>query len=274
MPSLLHPLGVDADRRADLVAGGGEFGAAQETRPSCLADPVGGQARLAVRRGHMNVAAKADDVTEAEAFEEFEQFDVAEAAIGQDRHRHALGQDRLQTRQAEVFEAVALVLQFVFVDRQPQERRRPAVTRDEAQSQRGLIVAVEIGPIHRHDDRLALAHDLARPWREQVPYDDPGVAQQAIDLFDRVSVRQTARLRQRVPDDRNGQRRSRQNPQRPIGQRKNSLGVQAPRKRALQKIMNQFHPIDRLAHARFCRTIRHTVTRGTQKFRHFRVPSK
>ena len=55
--------------------------------------------RLAVRRGHMNVAAKADDVTEAEAFEEFEQFDVAETAIGQDRHRHALGQDRLQTRQ-------------------------------------------------------------------------------------------------------------------------------------------------------------------------------
>ena len=76
MPSLLHPLGVDADRRADLVAGGGEFGAAQETRPPCLADPVGGQARLAIRRGHMNVAAKADDVTEAEAFEEFEQFDV------------------------------------------------------------------------------------------------------------------------------------------------------------------------------------------------------
>src|SRR5208337_2721284 len=58
-------------------------------------------------------------------------------------------------------------LQFVLVDRQPQERRRPAVTRDQAQSERGLIVGVEIGPIHRHDDRLALAHDLARPWREQ-----------------------------------------------------------------------------------------------------------
>ena len=116
----------------------------------------------------MNVAAKADDVAEAEAFEEFEQFDVAEAAIGQDRHRHALGQDRLQMRQAEVFEVVALVLQFVLVDRQPQERRRPAVARDQAQSERGLIVGVEIGPIHRHDDRLAPAHDLARLWREQV----------------------------------------------------------------------------------------------------------
>ena len=122
------------------------------------------------------------------------------------------------------------------------------MARDQAQSERGLIVGVEIGPIHRHDDRLALAHDLARPWREQVPYHDPGVAQQAIDLFDRVSVHQTARLRQRMPDHRNGQRRPRQNPQRPIGQRKNPLGVQAPRKRALHKTMNQFHPLDRLAH--------------------------
>ena len=43
-----------------------------------------------------------------------------------------------------------------------EERRRPAVARDQAQSERGLIVGVEIGPIHRHDDRLALAHDLAR----------------------------------------------------------------------------------------------------------------
>ena len=175
---------MDADRRADLVAGGGEFGAAQKAGAPFLADPVGGQARLAVRRGHMDVAAKADDVAETEAVEEFEQFDVAEAAIGQDRHRHALGQDRLQMRQAEVLEVVALVLQFVLVDRQPQERRRPAVTRDQAQSQRRLIVGVEIGPVHRHDDRLALAHDLANPRREQVPDDDPGVAQQTIDLFD------------------------------------------------------------------------------------------
>jgi hypothetical protein len=52
-------------------------------------------------------------------------------------------------------EVVALVLQFVLVDRQPQERRRPAVARDEVQGQRRLIVGVEIGPVHRHADRLA-----------------------------------------------------------------------------------------------------------------------
>ena len=43
MPSLLHPLGVDADRRADLVARGGEFGAAQKAGAPFLADPVGGR---------------------------------------------------------------------------------------------------------------------------------------------------------------------------------------------------------------------------------------
>src|SRR5208283_1463631 len=50
---------------------------------------------------------------------------------------YALGQDRLQTRQAEVFDVVALVLQFVLVDRQPQQRRRPAVAGEEVQSERG-----------------------------------------------------------------------------------------------------------------------------------------
>src|SRR5271166_6764461 len=43
------------------------------------------------RRADMDVAAKADDVSEAQAIQEVEQLDVAEAAIGQDRHDHALG---------------------------------------------------------------------------------------------------------------------------------------------------------------------------------------
>ena len=40
MPSLLHSLGVDADRRADLVAGRSELGAAQKARAlSCRPSP-------------------------------------------------------------------------------------------------------------------------------------------------------------------------------------------------------------------------------------------
>jgi hypothetical protein len=37
-----------------------------------LADPIGGQPRFAVGRADVNVAAKADDVLEAQAFEELE----------------------------------------------------------------------------------------------------------------------------------------------------------------------------------------------------------
>ena len=228
MPSLFHALGVDADHRADLVASGRDFGAAQHARPSPLADPLGGKARLTVRRGHPSVSTKTNTKAETEAVEEFEQLDVAEAAIGQDRHGHARGQHLLQAGQAEVLEVVALVLQFVLVDRQPQERCRPAVARDEVQGQRRLIVGVEVGPVHRHDDRLAPAHDLANPRREKVPHDEPGVAQQAVNLFDRVSVRQTARLRQRMPDDRNGQRRPRQNPSVPLASEKIRLACKLP----------------------------------------------
>src|SRR5277367_2551931 len=112
--------------------------------------------------------------------------------VGQDRHGHALRQQRLQAGQAQVFEIVALVLQFVLVDGQPKERRGPAVACDEMQRERGLIVGVEIGPIHRNDDLAALAHDLANPRTEQVPGDHARVAQQPVNLLDR-------RLREQSP---------------------------------------------------------------------------
>ena len=172
------------------------------------------------------------NVTEAEAFEELEQFDVAEAAIGQDRERHALGQDRLQTRQAQVLEAVARSLQFVLVDRQPEERRRAAVARDhgskpawpDCRASKSVLgtIATTIA--------VALAHDIARPWREQVPYDDAAIARAG----DRpvciacLSIR-PQRLRRRRSigaDQRNGQRRlGVRTPRRASGQRKNPLGV-------------------------------------------------
>ena len=49
MPGFLHSRGLDAHDRSDLVAGGGDFRVAQFTRPSALADPIGGQPRFAVR---------------------------------------------------------------------------------------------------------------------------------------------------------------------------------------------------------------------------------
>jgi hypothetical protein len=151
--------------------------AAQFARLPSLADPIGGQPRLAVGRADVNVAAKADDVSKSQAFQELEQFDVAKAAIGQDRRGHALGQQRLQAGQAQVFEIVALVLQFVLVDGEPEQRRGPAVACDQMQRERGLIVGVEIRPVHRHHDLAAFANDLANPRAEQFPRDHARIAQ-------------------------------------------------------------------------------------------------
>ena len=104
---------MDADDRADLVPARRDLGVAQFARPSALADPIGGVARFAVGRGDMDVAAKADDIGEAQLAEKGEQLGVAEAAIGQDRHRDAFGQDLRQPGQTEVLVVVAPVLQFV-----------------------------------------------------------------------------------------------------------------------------------------------------------------
>ena len=203
--------------------------------PSKDADPVGGQPRLAVGGADVDVAAKADDVAKAQALQEFEQLDVAEAAVGQDCDDHALGQELLQAGEAQVLEVVALVLQFVLVDGQPQERRGPSVAGDEMQRQRGLVVGVEIGPVHRHHDLGPWADDLGNPGTEQVPRDHARVAQQPVDLLDRRLGEQPASLREPLPDQRHRQRRPGHDPDRSIGQREDALDVQVVDEHTVQK---------------------------------------
>jgi hypothetical protein len=43
------------------------------------------------------------------------------------------------------------------------QRRRPAVARDEMQRERALVVAIEICPIHRHDNIAPRPYDLGNP---------------------------------------------------------------------------------------------------------------
>jgi hypothetical protein len=64
-PGLLHVLGLDADDRPDLVAARCDLGVAQLARSSARPDPCGGGARFAIGRADMDVAAKPDDVGEA-----------------------------------------------------------------------------------------------------------------------------------------------------------------------------------------------------------------
>jgi hypothetical protein len=53
----------------------------------------------------------------------------------------------------------------------------------------------EVGPVHRHHDLLALADDVLDPRREQLPRRDTGIAEQPVDLLDRVLVGDAPRLR-------------------------------------------------------------------------------
>jgi hypothetical protein len=241
-------LGLDADDRPDLVAARCDLGVAQLARSSARPDPCGGGARFAISRADMDVAAKPDDVGEAQPLEIGEQLGVAEAAIGQDRHRDALGQNLSQTSKAEVLIVVALVFQFVLQDGQPQQRRRPAVVGDQIQGQRRLIVGVKIGPVHGHDDRLALANDFRHPRGEHVPHDNALIAQQPIDLLDGVLAEQAARLSQGLADDRHRQRCARHHAERAIGQRLHTLRMEVFGEYAVEIVLNEINALAQTVH--------------------------
>ena len=97
---------------------------------------------------------------------------------------------------------------------------------DQAQHQRRLVVLVEIGPIHRHQDVPALADLMRHPTGETVPNVDAAVAEQPVDLLDRVLGHQAAGLRQRLADHRHRQRRRLHHAERGTSQRRDPLGVQ------------------------------------------------
>jgi len=230
------------------VPGRRDLGVAKFARSSALANPGGGGARFAIGRADMNVAAKPDDISEAQRIEKAEQLGVAEAAIGQNRHRDASGQNLRQTGEAQVLEIVALVPQLVLQHRQPQQGRRPAVIGDKAQGQCRLIVGVEIRPVHGDDNGFALADDLRDPGGEHVPHNDAPVAQQAIDLLDGVLAQQAARLGQGLADDRHREGRARHDAQRAISKGHHALGVKPLGEDAIEIFLNKLNALDRMVH--------------------------
>ena len=71
---------------------------------------------------------------------------------------------------------------------------------DQVQGERGLLVVVEIGPIHGHQRRLPPGELVRHPTRETVPHVDAVVAQHPIDLIDRVLGHQSLCEGERLPD--------------------------------------------------------------------------
>src|SRR5256885_6646186 len=72
----------------------------------------------------MDIAAKPDEVAEAQVIEEREQLVVAEAAVREDRDGTTGRREFLQSHEAGILEVVALLRKLLFPDGQPQQRRR------------------------------------------------------------------------------------------------------------------------------------------------------
>jgi hypothetical protein len=90
----------------------------------------------------------------------------------------------------------------------------------------GLIVVVEVGPVHGDDDLRARADHMRHPAGEALPDIDALVAEQAVNLLNRVLGDQAARLGEGLADHRHRQRCAGHDTERGTGQGVDALGVQ------------------------------------------------
>ena len=97
-------------------------------------------------------------------------------------------------------------LQAFLFHGQPDQRGGTPVFGDQRQHDGGIVVGVEVGPIHRHRDQSADADGVGHLQGQDVIDLDGGVAQRSVDLFDRVLSRQTASRGEPVPNGGNGKR--------------------------------------------------------------------
>ena len=184
----------------------------------------------------------------AEMGRELHQMRVAQAAIGEDRCVHALGQRRLQPRQTHVLDRVALACQFRLEYAEPHQRRGAAVTGDQIERQRRLVIGVVVGPIHDDQDGLGVPDRLGDPRRKQRLSIDFVVADQTIDLLDRVLVAKIARHRQGVADRRYRQAHRLHRAIGCVRQRPDLPLMQRIPEHALYMSQNRLRPAVRLSH--------------------------
>ena len=74
------------------------------------------------------------------------------------------------------------------------------------------------------------------------------VAQETVDLLDRMLARLAARLRQRLTNDRDRQRRAGHHAEHTAGQRADTFGVQVRAEQRIEIVLNEFKPLCRRPH--------------------------
>ena len=67
---------------------------------------------------------------------------------------------------------------------------------DQRQHDGGLVVGIEVGPIHGHHNGVACANDEWHPAHQNIVHVDGGVGEQPVDLLDCMLGLQTARCGQ------------------------------------------------------------------------------
>jgi hypothetical protein len=202
-------------------------GAAQAQRAAVAGHPLLGWLGLAVGGGHLHDATKAHDEVEAKlVFEQFVESLVAEAAVGEDRDLHAVGQHLTEPLEEHVLMLIPPPLQLGLHHRLPEQRRGPTMARDHRKDDGGLVIVIEVGPVERRYDLRPVAEDVRDPTREKGPHWDALVAQQPVHLLHGVLRLQPLSHRERVPDGVDAQGGALQDSDRGAGQRRHALGVQ------------------------------------------------
>jgi len=112
------------------------------------------------------------------------------------------------------------------------------MARHQVQGQRRLPVAVELGPVHGDDNFPSRADQMRDPVGEALPNIDLLIAEQAVNLLDRVFGHQTASLRQCLPDHRHRQRGACHDPERRPRQGIDPLGMNAVLVQIVDEIPN------------------------------------
>ena len=127
-PRLLHALGLHAHHCAHFVTRRSDRGAAEHARTPAGADPIGRCTGLAIGGGDHDIAPETDHEVELQLLRQHPvELLVAKAAIRHDAHAHLGGQRLGQAHQDLILVVVAPGLQRGGLDRQPHQRRRPAM---------------------------------------------------------------------------------------------------------------------------------------------------
>lgn len=125
----------------------------------------------------------------------------------------------------------------------------------QADNQGGVVIGIELGPIHGDDDLGALSHDIGNPVIEQVPDIEFGIGEQAVDLFDGVLSLKAVGEGEAIADGMNSQLPRADNAESGIGQRQGALGVHVLAKYVVDMVEDHFvveHGVCRLVLAGQC----------------------